>query len=228
MDGKFFDGLYEGDSANGVKLCMGLTGGDFWARIEGCQNLYRGGSMEKIDFDNVMAISEIADGTISPPVWLEHSSSATYFYVVRRANCCGVEEYTFGGSVKVSFDSQGDLIQPGCNSVFNIKALQVFGDKVLLIWFYQPVDQGAGPSCFRIYSDDGGDEIDYENAAAEIDYGGRRFYNWQSGVLNGDKYLFCIRAVSTEGVEDDFLGQIRIHLNKTKPEAVEILEGDVI
>jgi len=228
MDGKFFDSLYEGDSANGVKLCMGLTGGDFWARIDGCQNLYRGLSMEAIDFDNVLAVNEIFDCTISPPVWLEHNSSETYFYVVRRANCCGVEEHSFGGSVKVSFDSGGDLTEPGCNSVFSVKALQVFGNKVLLIWFYQPIDQGARPSCFRIYTDDGGGEIDYENTAAVIDYIGRRFYSWQSGALNGDKYLFCIRAVSTEGVEDDFLGKIKIHLNRTKPEGVEILEGDVI
>ena len=35
MDTKFFDSLYEGDSANGFKLCMGLTGGDFWARASG-------------------------------------------------------------------------------------------------------------------------------------------------------------------------------------------------
>ena len=40
MDVKFFDSLYEGDSPNGVKLGMGLTGGDFWL-------VKVGGSMDK-------------------------------------------------------------------------------------------------------------------------------------------------------------------------------------
>ena len=56
MDAKFFDSLFDGDSPNGIKLCMGITGGDFWAREAGCQNLYRGASIDVIDFDTVEQI----------------------------------------------------------------------------------------------------------------------------------------------------------------------------
>jgi len=50
MDHAFFNSLFEGDSSNGRKLCMGLTGGDFWARITGCQNLYRGDTALEINY----------------------------------------------------------------------------------------------------------------------------------------------------------------------------------
>ena len=61
MDVKFFDSLFEGDSANGVKLCMGLTGGDFWPQIMGCQIIYRGNSIEDIDFENVLAVTLVGN-----------------------------------------------------------------------------------------------------------------------------------------------------------------------
>jgi len=228
MDVKFFDSLYEGDSAKGVRLGMGLTGGDFWARCGGCQNLYRGGSMQTIDFTNILATGDICGTVMSPPSWLEHQPSSTYFYVVRRVNCCGVEEHSLCGSVKIVLDGAGELAEPRCNNVFSVKAQQVFCDKVRLLWYYWPIEQDSLPGCFRIYSDGGCGTIDYENAVAEIDYVGQRFYSWQSGSLGGEKYLFCIRAVSQAGVEGEFAGEVRIDLDRTRPEAIEIFHTEVI
>jgi len=42
MEAKFFDSLNGGDSAKGIKLCMGITDGDFWTRTEGAAVLYKG------------------------------------------------------------------------------------------------------------------------------------------------------------------------------------------
>ncbi len=50
MEAKFFSGLFEGDCVNGIKLGMGLTSGDFWPRVNGCLDLYRGESAYDIDF----------------------------------------------------------------------------------------------------------------------------------------------------------------------------------
>jgi len=228
MDVKFFNSLYDGDSPNGVKLGMVLTGGDFWPRLLGCQNLYRGESMLTIDFDDILVVTDISEGTISPPTWLSHQPASVYFYVARRVNGCGVEEHSLCAFTKVAFDSEGNLVEPRCNNIFSVKAYQVFGNKVRLIWYYWPIAQDATPDHFNIYSNGGSGEIDYENTIAEIDYNGQKFYSWQSGSLNTDKHLFCIRAVSQEDLDDGFLGQIRIHLNTIKPDAVEILQAEVI
>lgn len=224
MDAKFFESLFEGDSPNGVKLGMGLTGGDFWPRPAGCQNLYRGRSMVSIDLANILAVADITATELGPPGWLEHQAATTYFYIVRRANSCGAEERTLGAAVKIALDSNGNLSEPVCNSVFSVRARQKEGDKVELVWFYWPIEQKAACDCFRVYSDNGTGQIDYENAAGQIKYVGRQFYTFQSGPMSDEKNLFCIRALTKAGLEDGFLGQIKIQLNTTKPEAIEVLE----
>jgi hypothetical protein len=228
MDSKFFDSLYEGESPNGVKLGMVLTGGEFWPRPDGCQNLYRGTSMEAIDFESILAVAGQTETQIAGPVWLEHLPARTYFYLLRRANGCGREEHTLGAAEKIVIDSFGDLAKPKCNSVFSVRARQIDADKIELVWFYRPIEQKAAPACFRIYSDNGSRQIDYENPVAQIDYIGRMFYTWRSEMLPAGKYLFCIRALSTSGGEDGFLGQIKMHLETTAPNAIGILEAEAV
>jgi hypothetical protein len=228
MDVKFFDSLYEGDSPNGVKLGMGLTGGDFWPRPAGCQNLYRGISMEAIDFANILTVAGPSETQIASPNWLEHLPLTTYFYLVRRANSCGQEEHTLGAAEKVVIDSFGNLAEPRCNSVFSVRVRQIDANKIELVWFYLPIDQEASPYCFRVYGDNGSGQIDYDNPVTQIDYVGRKFYTWRSETLSANKYLFCIRAQTETGVDDGFLGQIKVHLETSKPGAIEILEAEVL
>jgi hypothetical protein len=230
MDAKFFSSLYEGDSPNGVKLGMGLTGGDFWPRPNGCQNLYRGPDLsgEAIDFENILASAGISQTQITAPSWLPHLPSTTHFYLVRRANGCGQEEHTLGAAEIIVIDETGELAEPRCNNVFSVKACQIDGDRVELVWFYHSIGQKAAPARFEIHSDNGSGQIDYENAVAQMDYTGRRFYSWQSETLPAEKYLFCIKAFTAEDESDGSPGRVEIHLDRTKPGAIEILQAEVV
>jgi hypothetical protein len=69
---------------------------------------------------------------ISPPDYVPHSSGSTYFYVIRRANRCGDQEYTLSAAVKVSIDANGDLAKKQPNSVFEVKVEQKNGNKMIL------------------------------------------------------------------------------------------------
>ena len=109
MDTKFFDGIYGGDSANGAKLGMGLTGGDFWPRVEGCCLLYRGLGMERIDFSRILAVAGTDAIQIGPPAYVSHNSNTEYFYILRKANHCGDEEKALGAAAKVAIDADGEL-----------------------------------------------------------------------------------------------------------------------
>jgi len=228
MDGKFFDSLFEGDSANGAKLCLGLTGGDFWARVAGCQNLYRGPNAETIDFDTILATTDMDEGSITVPDFAVHQADSSYIYVLRRANICGYEEWTFRAVIKVSFDGQGNLIEPGCNDVFTLTARQVAGPKVQLLWLYFPIGQGVGPVSFNIYWDSGTGRIDYETALGCLDYTGPRYYGFETDVLSESKYQFCIRGVLKGGQENDDLGTIRIQLREATPDGVGLLETGIL
>jgi len=154
MDAKFFDSLYEGDSPNGVKLGMGLTGGDFWPRAAGCSVLYRGPGMEQIDFANLLSVAEAGASEISPPGYVTNNSGTIYFYVIRRANNCGCEEQTLAAAVKISIDAGGELAEPQPNSIFEARAEQVEGNKIQLVWYYCPIEQQSSPVCFNLYYDD--------------------------------------------------------------------------
>jgi hypothetical protein len=228
MDAKFFDSLYEGDSPNGVKLGMGLTGGDFWPRVAGCSLLYRGSGMDLIDFLNILTVSESEASEISPPTYVSHDNGSIYFYVIRRANNCGREERTLSAAVKVSIDSNGEMAEPLPNNVFETISEQVDGNKIRLVWYYCPIEQQSPPACFRVYYDAGAGQIDYGNPIATISYAGRRFYTYLSDVLDGGRYLFAIRAEDAAGTENNSLSPIEVRLNTTSPGAINILNAKAV
>jgi len=223
MDAKFFDSLYEGDSSNGARLGMGLTGGDFWPRTAGCSLLYRGTAMNLIYFTNILAVSGAEASEISPPSYVPHNNGSVYFYVLRRANNCGCEEQTLAAAVKVSIDDSGELAEPQPNSVFETGAQQVDGSKVQLVWYYCPIEQQSPPAFFNVYYDAGTGQIDYENPIATISHVGRMFYSYKSCPLDTGKYLFAIRVEDSAGMENASLARIKIELNTASPSAINIL-----
>jgi hypothetical protein len=222
------EALFSGMTANAFKLGTVLSLGWFWLRVAGCSMLYRGDSMETIDFDNILVVGALEAEQIQVPEYLSHANSTTYFYVIRRANNCGDLEHTLAAAVKVSIDSDGDLAQPRPNSIFEARIEQLAGSKVKLLWYYCPLDQDSGPACFKIYYDNGTGQIDYENPIATISYTGRKFYSYQSDSLEGGRYLFAIRAKDANGIEDGSLAKLVIQITNSSPDPIDILSAKTI
>lgn len=222
------DALFAGMTANAFKLGTVLTLGWFWVRFAGCSALYRGSGMGQIDFANILAVAGQEADTITVPIYVEHNSSSTYFYVIRRFNKCGYQELTLGAAVKVAIDADSNLAEPQPNKIFASRTKQVNGSRIQLVWFYCPVEQKAEPACFKVYYDNGTGQIDYENPIATIDYQGRRFYSYESSTLDASRYLFAIRARDAEGVENSSLAKLRIQLQAAGVNAVEILNAQTI
>jgi hypothetical protein len=228
MDVKFFDSLYEGDSPKGVKLGMGLTGGDFWPRVAGCSVLYRGLSMALIGFTNILAVADAEASEISPSIYVSHNSGTIYFYVIRRVNHCGYEEQTLAAAVKVSIDASGEMSLPQPNNIFEAKSVQVNGSEVKIVWYYCPIEQQSPPASFNVYYDAGTGQIDYENPIATISYVGRMFYSYKSDMLETGKYLFAIRAEDAVGTENSSLALIRVELHTQSPAEINILSAKAV
>jgi hypothetical protein len=228
------EALFNGMTANAFKLGTSLSLGWFWVRVTGCSVLYRGAGMGEIDFANILTVSNRATSdegreTISPPSYIPHNSGSTYFYVVRRFNKCGYQEHTLAAAVKVSIGSNGELAEPQPNKVFDSKAEQVDSDKVKLLWYYCPLEQGSRPICFNVYYDDRTGEIDFsENPLATIGYKGRKFYSFQSSALEAGKYLFAIRAEDAGGIENISLARLKIQLDTLNPDAIDILRAEAV
>jgi hypothetical protein len=205
-----------------------LSLGWFWTRTSGCSVLYRGPGIEQIDFDTVLIVGRIDTSEITPPNYLSHESSSTYFYTVRRYNHCGYREHTLAASAKVSLNAEGQLDKPLPNKIFAARAKQVDSDKVLLSWFYCPLEQDSQPGCFNIYYDNRTGQVDYENPLAAISYKGQKFYCYESDSIEAGKYLFAIRAEDTDGNDNRSSACLSIELDNIYPDAIDILQAETV
>jgi len=220
------DALFNAMTA--FKLGTTLSLGWFWLRVKGCSALYRGLSMEQIDFANILALAEQDAAAISPPGYLAHEPDSTYFYVVRRFNNCGYQELNLTAAAKVSLDANGWLAASRPNNIFSTRAAQTAEGKVRITWFYCPLDQASQPARFNIYNDNRTGQINYDNALATITYSGQRFYSYEIDTLETGKYLLAIRAANTDGVENSPSAQLSIEIAAFRPEPIEILSAETV
>jgi len=215
METKFYDSLHNGDSANGVKLCMGLTDGDFWPRTAGAQLLYKGQNICEVDFQTIEAAVnagekfQITGG----------GASSTTYYIVRRVNQCGDEEKTLNAVIRAEFDSLGNLVKQGGNKIINVSAQQIDNAKVKLRWFYQNINQAAKIDSFNIYCDNATGTVDYQTPIGNVKYTGRKFYQFITSPLAASNYIFCIRAVGN----NNFSPQVKLQLNRQTPQQIGVV-----
>ncbi len=133
------------------------------------------------------------------------------------------QEHTLAAAAKVSLNAEGELDKPQPNKIFTARIEQVDTDKVLLTWFYCPLEQSSQPVCFNIYYDNRTGQINYENPLAVISYQGQKFYSYESGSLETGKYLFTIRAEDTEGNMKSPSAYLAIELDDKGPDAIHVL-----
>jgi len=220
------EALFNGFGGNGFKLGTVLTGRWFWVRVDGCSVLYRGESLGGIDFNNVLAVYELAAEEVEVPDYIDYSGGERYVYNVRRAAGAGRCDWSLKASVIVELDSFSQLVEGRCNSVFEISAHQIGGCKVELMWSYFSWQQGAEPISFRIYGDNGAGQIDYEQAIGEVSYDGRRFYNYCTDELGDGRYQFEVRAVNSNMIENDGFARAEVQVQAEELVCLEIIGVD--
>jgi hypothetical protein len=220
--------LFNGMIANAFKLSTTLSLGWFWLRVAGCSVLYRGTRMDRIDFANILAVADRDATSISPPGYLSHDNNTTYFYVTRRFNRCGDWELTLSAAAKVSIDADGELAKPHPNKIFASRVKQADGNKVHLVWFYCPLEQGSPPVRFNIYYDGAIGQIDYETALATIEYKGQRFYSYTSDALQPGRYLFAVKTEDADGLQHNSAARMVIELETNSPDGIDILAAETI
>jgi hypothetical protein len=216
MDARFFASLFEGDSDEGVKLGMGLTGGDFWPRPAGCRNLYVCDECD-MDFDELVCVTDIETRQMFATV--NGLAGAAYYYALREVNGCGDEQRGEGAVVRVAFGDDGELVGMLCNDVLSAEARQVAGRKVKLVWYYCRLGQGAECAEFRIYGNGGSGQVDFGNAIATVKRTSASVYAWVSEVLGAGRYRFCVRCVMRDG-EEVGGGEITAEVTEDAPEGV--------
>ncbi len=197
MDARFFGGLFEGDSANGVKLGMGLTCGDFWPRPGGCLSLYRGRWWWEIDFGAIMAVEDADAKHIA--LRAEHVAGETVYYALRSVNGCGEEDAGHGAMVRATFDAAGDLRDAVERDVIGLAVRRAAGTGVRLSWFYRPYHRRVGQWWFKVYCDGARGVMDFEAPGAAVVCAGAGIYSIVYEVSGLGRYRFCVRRESQAG-----------------------------
>jgi len=205
MDVKFFNSLYdfnslyEGDSPNGVKLGMVLTGGDFWPRQQGCHTVYRGqdGNM---DYDTIQAVMAVDAAEVS--IANQNLPADTIWHYLRRqVSDCGRESADSPACVVV-IDENGDMVGQTPNPPVSLSIAGLSGGRFQLRWRYSKISQQIAPTGFHIYLDSGSG-FDFDTPHATVAYSKTYEYSWTSGSLtHGQRYRFVVRSYRQGAGED--------------------------
>ena len=217
MDAKFFDSLFEGDSANGVKLGMGLTGGDFWPRPNGCHCVYRG-QQGHIDYDSIQAVMSLTDSQISI-INQALPANTIWHYIRRQVSGCGLESDDSPACV-VIIDSDGNMA--GNTPPFDLTITKLSNGRFKLQWRYIRSRTEIEPTGFKIYVDSGSG-FDFNSPADTVSYtsgvGGE--FEWISDPLINDKlYRFCVRSYRTGAGESQNTNFVAAIADAVGPDAI--------
>ena len=222
------EALFAGQTANGFKLGTAISLGWFWARVKGCRIVYRGWSMETINFDDVLVAANADAGEITLPAYVSHELGQVYFYVVRCANGCGQIEQTLQAAVKAAIDGSGEIQKPGPNGVFGLAGGKRQDGQVEMSWGYYPIGQAGMPQQMKVYSDGGTGEIDYQQPIAIVPYKGRKFYRFLLEPAGNGRFQFAVRAADVKGNEHGDMRKVEIEVKNKEVETIEILDVCVV
>ena len=225
MDSKFFCSLFEGDSPNGVKLGMGLTGGEFWGRVVGCQNLYRGEGVEDVNFAAIISVHDANAKMLPVGDSMLHETGMEYLYVLRRADKSGCEEESLDSCIRFGIDQAGELSNSVCNTAINLRVNQSGEGEVELSWYYCPLDQFDDCIGFNIYHDNGLGQINYSVSVNKIEYVGAKNYRLKVKVPSVSRYLFAVRSVSSNGTEGKGCKEVGLEMNTIVMESARSLNS---
>jgi hypothetical protein len=188
------DALFNGMTAQALKLGTTLTQGWFWMRPAGCSAVYRGSNLREVDFDSVVCVADPQAGQIVLPTYLAHEPGASCCYVVRRFNSCGHQELTTTALVSVAIGPDGKLVEPAPNPVFGLAAQRTGGNRIRLRWFYCPLQQRTAPAAFNVCDERG-------TVLGTVAYAGHGHYRYCTDPLPPGRYMLAVRAASAAGVE---------------------------
>jgi len=207
-------------TGSAFKLGTVLSLGWFWMRTEGCHAVYVGQDGAMGDYDQVQAVMEMADVSVSI-AGQALAANTIHHYIQRQISGCGLESEDSQSCI-VRIDANGDMLDAAPNAPLDLQIFGAAGGKFLLRWRYAPSSQDVAPTGFRVYIDSGAG-FDFESPDATISYGlgGDGEFNWTSDALSeGSSYKFCVRSYVTAGGESQNTNYVSGVADATGPDAV--------
>jgi len=193
--------LFHGRTHAAFELGTVLTRGWFWARRAGCAVVYRGPSLDEVDWTRILCVVKPGAREIALPRHLPHVAGSTECYVIRRFDHCGRQDKTLGAATRLRFASDGRLAPPSPNAIVELAAERIAEGRIRLTWIYCPLDQDAAPAQFHLYRADADGNVDPDGPIGIVRYAGPRCYCLDVPGPVTIRYAFVVRAASAAGTE---------------------------
>lgn len=188
-----------------------------WQPSRLCHRVYRGQDGH-IDYDNIIAIMNLADSQISIPEQALPANTI-WHYIRRQVSGCALESDD-SPICKVIIDSAGNMIGSTPNPPLDLTIEQLSGGKLKLRWRYTRIEEEIVPTGFNIYMDSGSG-FNWETPTATVSYSAINEFAWTSGALtHGQLYRFCVRSYRTGAGETQNTGFVAALADSVGPEAI--------
>jgi hypothetical protein len=217
------DVLFNGATSRAFQFRTTLTRGWFWTRRTGCSAVYRGRSLEEIDFTHPVCVIDADAPVAAIPPHVRHQRGLSYCYVVRRFNSRGHAERTTSAAVQLRLEARGGQCSPSPNPVSGLSTRLLAGNRVRLSWLYCPVNQEAAPAVFHVYWDHGTGQLDGSHPLATVAYEGRALHQFCSDSVEAGTYTFVVRSRSSSGVDCPALSATSVQVPQMTSPTVQIM-----
>ena len=212
-----YDPIHRGVTPAGIAGGVAMRNGFAWGRPAGGYNLMRstGSGFVPGDARAVGATSP----TVADPATAKNfpgfawPASAVCWLHVRALSPGGAADVQPPTGIRIETDADRVPLAPVPNPPARLHAEAVAGGYVRLSWRHDPAGEAIAPASWRIYSDAGAGQLDYDSVVATASGGIARV----GAYAHGTTVRFGVRAVSSAGNEEENTGIVTVTVDAQGP-----------
>lgn len=199
-----YDPIHRGWTPAGIANGVCCSCGYFFPRTSGGYNLWRKIGDNPVASDPIVGAAGHDAQRIHTFPWIEHAAETTYTYALSAIGGGGIENMNNRSITEAAFDEHGLWRGTMPNAPADLAVESRTGGRFRIAWSYSRQGQQAQADRFRLYHNSGSGAVDYDTIVAEIPC--KRsglYYEYLSAAFeHGHTVTWCVRAVSTDNVEE--------------------------
>lgn len=225
-----YDPIHRGWTPAGIANGVCTTSGYSFPRIRGGYNLRRACGRPAHAADVIVGAAGIDAAEVRTFPWVRHEPDSSCEYALTAISGGGIENWTQAARCSVGFDAAGQWLGPHPNQPRDLRVKELAGGRFLLRWTYAEAGQAVAPAEFRVYTDHGGEAVDYSRPEGLVAYRSRRmhFAFISAAFPEAARVRWAVRAASLAGLESAGTCEASGLADAAGPAARAVVLADVV
>ncbi len=201
---KTCDPIHRGWTRWGIANGLCAMEGRSYARMAGGYNLYRSLGGVPDEHSDLVGAADAAAREIRTFPWVMHEAGRAYHYRVVPIGGGGVENWAEVTATRVVLDEAGDWIGSLPNAPTDLRVSARTAGRFAVQWTYLSQGQETAPAGFHLYTNAGGEGIDYGSVRYATPYiPGTVYYEVLTDAYpHGRRSDWAVRAYTVRGFEE--------------------------